>query len=227
MRSYLRYREHVADVACVHVLGSYTDVLRRVGVEAEGSMLTRCVGTHPSRSRRLRVIVRPSLLTTVNPLAYFALGLGYAYFAIAVHSFIVVGVAGGGLPPLAYLVTEALVYILVAVLLARVLFEQYVLSGGLGVKGVALRVAAMVGGSAFARYIDPFVPFSLLTWTWSRTLLLGGIACGVGLAVGFACAVSVRVFRKKKNPAASARFVVAAPLLMGLVLFSNFTAGPM
>lgn len=96
-RAYMRYREHVADVATWMVIGK-VKVRSELVRATEPGLLRRIVHSHPPREARLAVIHNPVLLLKSERWFYPLLGLAGGFFASALAHFIAPVAQGAGLP---------------------------------------------------------------------------------------------------------------------------------
>lgn len=191
MRSYLRFREHVADVAALFVLDDHAAIHGALADTTEHSGLARYIGTHPSKSRRQAVLFNPFRLVEVDLGTYLLLGVSAGFFAGATETLARPFLAGARLGLEPFWIGAGVTALLLAAVLARCLVEQFVFLTAPFRRTVRMLWIMFVGAALGFSVLDPFLMPGRLHATLAEVTLIAVVTFGVATILAIVCVAIV------------------------------------
>ena len=161
LRSYIRFREHVADVAALLVVDDLAAVRAELVNTPEQSAAGRLIATHPSRSARLAKIFNPLLLMKTSLWDFLSFGISVGLLADAVAVFVAPIVNGAHIPWVQPAWTGVLISAaLIGSVLSRTLVEQFVFHQSPGRATAARMLLLFIGMTVGVSLLNPFRNFA-------------------------------------------------------------------
>lgn len=191
MRSYIRFREHVADVSALFFLDDYAAIHGVLAKLAEHSGLGRYIGTHPSKSRRQAVLFNPFRLVEVDLGTYLLLGVSAGFLAGAAETLARPFLAGTrlGLDP--FWIGAGVTALLLATVLARCLVEQFVFLTAPFRRTVGILWIMFAGAVLGLSVLDPFLMPDRLHATVAEVALIVVVTFGLAMILTIVCVAIV------------------------------------
>ncbi|MFC4851870.1 M48 family metalloprotease [Actinophytocola glycyrrhizae] len=222
-RSYIRFREHVADVSAMLMLDDMQTLRQAVVGVRDQTRLGRLIGTHPRMEDRLAVLFNFTLLMRATKATYLILGLSTGFAAAAVATFCTPLLVGVGVPHLDPLHIGVLASAVgCGILLATNLVEQWVFVDR-STRMTTVRLTSLFVGAATAMCVlDPFRDLATIRLNLNELALLTGTALLAAAVCALCCfAVAIRV--ANENFRLTHRAVLAGCMALCMVVVLELT----